>query len=42
LGCHHSELCGELAAFLKKLDAHSEKEADVLQEAFQRESGGES
>jgi hypothetical protein len=36
-----SRLCGDMAALLKKLDKHDGKEADIVQEAFKREPGGE-
>ena len=34
-------VCDEALALLKKLDDHTRKEADLVQEAFDRDSGGE-
>jgi hypothetical protein len=34
-------LCDELGKLLKKVDGHNQKEADLFQEAFERQEGGE-
>jgi hypothetical protein len=34
-------VCGELLVLLEGLEGHNRKEADLLQEAFDREGGGE-
>jgi hypothetical protein len=36
-----TRLCDELAVLLEKLDVHNEKETDLMQEAFERDGGGE-
>jgi hemerythrin-like domain-containing protein len=36
-----NDLCDGASALLKKVDEHSTKEADIFQEAFEREEGGE-
>jgi hemerythrin-like domain-containing protein len=36
-----NKICEKAAVLLKKVDAHNKKEADVFQEAFEREEGGE-
>jgi hemerythrin-like domain-containing protein len=36
-----NKVCERAAALLKKVDAHNRKEADIFQEAFEREEGGE-
>jgi hypothetical protein len=33
--------CSELTVLLQSLDEHSKKEADLFQEAFERDEGGE-
>jgi hemerythrin-like domain-containing protein len=34
-------ICDQVAGLLKKVDVHTQKEADLFQEAFERENGGE-
>jgi hemerythrin-like domain-containing protein len=34
-------VCEQATALLKKVDEHNKKEADIFQEAFEREEGGE-
>jgi hemerythrin-like domain-containing protein len=36
-----NKVCEQAAGLLKKVDAHNRKEADIFQEAFEREEGGE-
>jgi hemerythrin-like domain-containing protein len=34
-------ICDQASALLKKVDTHNQKEAAIIQEAFERENGGE-
>jgi hemerythrin-like domain-containing protein len=36
-----SRICDQASVLLKKVDDHNRKEADIFQEAFEREEGGE-
>jgi hypothetical protein len=36
-----AEACAELLGFLAEVDEHNKKEANLLQEAFDRDGGGE-
>jgi hemerythrin-like domain-containing protein len=36
-----NRICDDITGLLAKVDAHNKKEADIFQEAFEREEGGE-
>jgi len=36
-----NKICDQVAALLMKVEVHTQKEADLFQEAFERENGGE-